>query len=162
MTNGIEAAAELKLAPQWSLFNSLTYNDSKYKSDYLNNGVVATSGKQVVDAPRLMFNTELSYENEHWFARTNAKFTDKRYYTYLNDASVPNFWLMNLSAGYKLKSVGGLKDVTIQFNVDNLLNKDYFSTIGSNGFSNSDPKGTSQTLLVGAPRQMFLTIGGKI
>ncbi|MFT5588139.1 MAG: iron complex outermembrane receptor protein [Bradyrhizobium sp.] len=162
VTNGFEAAADLKLAPQWSLFNSLTYNDSKYKSDYLNNGVIATNGKQVVDAPRLMFNTELSYENEHWFARTNAKFTDKRYYTYLNDASVPHFWLMNLSAGYKLKSVGAVKDVTIQFNVDNLLNKDYFSTIGSNGFSNSDPKGTSQTLLVGAPRQMFLTIGGKI
>lgn len=162
VTNGIEAAAELKLAPQWSWFNSLTYNDSKYKSDYLDRGVVATSGKQVVDAPKLMFDTELSYENEQWFARTNAKFTDKRYYTYLNDASVPQFWLMNLSTGYKLKSIGGLKDVAIQFNVNNLLNKNYFSTIGSNGFSKSDPNGSSQTLLVGAPRQMFLTIGGKI
>ncbi|GAA4033838.1 TonB-dependent receptor [Actimicrobium antarcticum] len=162
ITNGVEAAAELKLAPQWSWFNSLTYNDSQYKSDYLDGAIVPVSGKQVVDAPKLMFNTELAYENEHWFARTNAKFTDKRYYTYLNDASVPKFWLLNLTAGYKMKSFGALKDVSIQLNVDNLLNKDYFSTIGSNGFSKSDPSGTSQTLLTGAPRQMFLTIGGKI
>jgi iron complex outermembrane receptor protein len=52
--------------------------------------------------------------------------------------------------------------VSIQLNVENLLNKQYFSTIGSNGFTTSDPTGTFQTLLTGAPRQFFVTISGKL
>jgi hypothetical protein len=34
----------------------------------------------------------------------------------------------------------------------------YYSTIDSNGFVNSDPNGTTQTLLLGAPRQFFLSL----
>ncbi|KAF3996710.1 TonB-dependent receptor [Glaciimonas immobilis] len=162
-TMGVEAAAVWKLAPQWSWFNSATYNNSKYKSDYMDNGVVvAVGGKQVVDSPKTMFNTELSYENEHWFSRVNAKYTGKRYYTYLNDGQVPAYWTMNLSAGYKQKSFVGVKDFSIQLNVENLLNKQYYSTVGTNGFIKSDPTGSFATLLTGAPRQIFLTISGKI
>lgn len=132
-------------------------------ASYLDNGkTVAVSGKQVVDSPKTMFKTELSYENAEWFARMGGKFTDIRFYSYNNDASVPAYWVMNLSAGYKAKSFLGLKDFSVQVNFENLLNKQYFSTIGSNGFTKLDPTGTSQTLQTGAPRQMFITIGGKI
>ena len=162
-TNGVEAAAVWKLAPQWSWFNSLTYNDSKYKDNYTDNGVlVPVSGKQVVDSPKKMFTTELSYEDAGWFGRAESKFTDKRYYTYTNDGQVPSFWVANLSAGYKQKSMFGLHDVSIQLNVDNLLNKQYYATIGSNGFPETDPTGTNMTLLPGAPRQVFLTFSGKL
>jgi iron complex outermembrane receptor protein len=56
----------------------------------------------------------------------------------------------------------GLHDVSIQLNVDNLLNKQYYATIGSNGFPETDPNGTNMTLLPGAPRQVFLTFSGKL
>jgi iron complex outermembrane receptor protein len=171
-TQGVETALVWTVAKDWSWFNSFTYNDSRYKSDYLDassptkdaqgNGVVHAAGKQVVDSAKKLFNTELSYENPVWFTRVNAKFTDKRYYTYLNDAVVPSFWLANLSAGYKLKALGFFKDSSIQLNVTNLFNKQYFSTVGSNGFVNSDPTGSFATLLTGAPRQMFLSFNGKI
>ena len=46
--------------------------------------------------------------------------------------------------GYKQKNWGVLKDVAIQVNVTNLANTKYYSTIGSNGFVASDPKGNSQ------------------
>ena len=162
-TTGVETAALWTLSQDWSWFNSFTYNNSQYKSDYLDNGkTVAVSGKQVVDSPKTMFKTELSYENAEWFARVGGKFTDKRFYSYNNDASVPAFWVMSLSAGYKKKAFIGLKDFSVQLNFENLLNKQYYSTIGSNGFTKSDPKGTEQTLLTGSPRQMFITIGGKM
>jgi iron complex outermembrane receptor protein len=162
-TTGIEAAALWTMSKEWSLFNSFTYNNSKYKSDYLDNGkIVAVSGKEVVDSPKLMFKTEVSYENTNWFTRVGAKFTDKRYYTYVNDAQVPAYWLMNLSAGYKKKSFIGLKDFSVQVNLENLLDKQYFSTVGSNGFTKSDPTGTFQSLLTGAPRQVFLTFSGRM
>lgn len=162
-TSGLEAIGVWKFARELSWFNSFTYNNSQYKSDYLDKGkTVAISGKQVVDAPRTMFSTELNYENAAWFARLGGKYTDKRYYTYQNDGQVPSFWVATLSSGYKLKSFGMLKDASLQLNVNNLFDKRYFSTIGSNGFGTSDPTGTSQTLLTGAPRQVFLTLSGKI
>jgi iron complex outermembrane receptor protein len=162
-TKGLEALAVWKLAPDWSWFNSFTFNDSKYKSDYLDSGnVVAVSGKNVVDAPRTSFDTEISFEHREWFARLGGKYTDKRYYTYLNDNSVPSYWLGSLSAGYKLGNAAMFKDISLQLNVTNLFDKQYFATVGSNGFVASDPKGTFATLLPGAPRQFFVTLSGKL
>ncbi|WEF33895.1 TonB-dependent receptor [Pseudoduganella chitinolytica] len=162
-TRGLEALAVWKIDRGFSWFNTFTYNDSQYKSDYTDNGkLVAVSGKQVVDAPKKMFNTELAYEVNGLFARLGAKYTDKRYYTYSNDRSVPSFTVANLSAGYKLGSVAMLKEVTAQVNVTNLFDKRYFGTIGSNGFSAADPQGTSMTLMSGAPRQVFFTLSGKL
>ena len=65
------------------------------------------------------------------------------------------------TVGYRMKQLGGLKEATVQLNVSNLTNRHYISTIGSNGFSNSDAGGTSATLLPGAPRQFFLSLTGK-
>jgi iron complex outermembrane receptor protein len=75
---------------------------------------------------------------------------------------VPSFWLANLSAGYKMKSLGFVKDLTLQVNVTNLFDKQYVSSIGTNGFQATDPNGTAQTLLTGAPRQVFITLNGKL
>jgi iron complex outermembrane receptor protein len=162
-TQGVEALAVWKFAPQLSWLNTYTFNDSKYKSDYTDGAtVVRTAGKEVVNAPRTMFNTELSYENPVWFARVGAKYTAKRYYTYLNDADVPSFWNANLSSGYKLGKLGAFKEVALQFNVSNLFDKDAISTVGTNGFAASDPGRTLMTLLPGAPRQFYLTLSGKL
>lgn len=161
-TNGLEAAVAWNIAPRVTWFNTLTLNDSKYESDYLEGGVQQNAkGKQVVDAPKKMFNTELGYDDGVWFGRVGSKYTDKRYYTYLNDGQVPAFWLWNLGAGYKQKSLAGLRDFTAQVNVTNLLDKKYYSTIGSNGFVTSDPTGLFATLLEGAPRQIFVTVSAK-
>jgi len=171
-TQGLESALVWTPVKDYSWFNSFTYNDSKYKSDYLDansatkdangNGVVHANGKQVVDSAKVLFNTELSYENAVWFGRLSAKYTSKRYYTYTNDVEVPAFTVVNFSSGYKFKTVGILKEASIQFNITNLLDKKYFSTVGTNGFSNSDPTGSFATLLTGAPRQFFLSFNGKM
>jgi iron complex outermembrane receptor protein len=47
------------------------------------------------------------------------------------------------------------KPVELQINATNLFDRTYVATIGSNGFGNS---GDNQTLLAGAPRQVFATI----
>jgi iron complex outermembrane receptor protein len=46
--------------------------------------------------------------------------------------------------------------------ISNITDQKYISTIGSNGFSYSDPQGTSQTVLPGAPRALFLSLSGKL
>jgi iron complex outermembrane receptor protein len=161
-SKGVEAALSWNLARNWTWFNALTYNNSQYKSDYTNGGVlVATSGKQVVDSPKLLFNTELGYDTGVWFARLNGKYTDKRYYTFLNDNSVPAFWQWNAAVGYKQKNFAGLREFGVQLNVTNLFDKKYYGTLGTNGFPNQDPAGTFPTSEEGAPRQAFLTVSGK-
>jgi iron complex outermembrane receptor protein len=86
----------------------------------------------------------------------------KRYYTYLNQGEVPARTLLNASAGLRAGSVAMLRDVTVQLSVANLSDRHYVSTVGSNGFVNSDPGGNEQTLLAGAPRTVFLSVSAKL
>lgn len=151
------------VAQNWNWFNSLTLNDSKYKSDYMDGAtLVRTSGKTVVDAPKVMFSTDLGYERNGWFGSLNGKYTGQRYYTYLNDNKVDAYWQFNASAGYRQKNVAGMKEFSAQLAITNLANKHYFSTIGSNGFVASDPQGAFATMQEGAPRQLFVTLSGKL
>ena len=160
---GLEAALSLRLASTVTWYQSLSQSRSTYQDDVVNNGVtVATKGKHVVDAPDTMYKTNLGYDNGQIFGSIGADYMSKRYYTYLNDASVPNRTLLNLSGGVRTKSLGFISEGTLQFGVNNLTNKTYISTVGSNGFTNSDPNGTAQTLLVGSPRQFFITLSGKL
>ena len=163
LTNGIEAIAVWKLSKGLSWFNSATYNDSKYKSNYLDNNVlVPAAGKTVVDSPKTMFATELTYESGPVFVRGGAKYTGTRYYTFLNDRPVPSYTIATLSAGYRMRDLGLFKELQFQVHVNNLFDKTHISTIGSNGFAKTDASGTFQTLLAGAPRQVFFSVNGKI
>lgn len=162
-TNGVEFAGLLHMTKNLSWFNSVTLNDSQYKSDYLDKGVVIpVSGKQAVNSPKEMLSTELAYEEKDWSIRFAAKYTGKRYYTYLNDVDVSGYTVASMGVGKRWKSMGFLQDLSLQLNLENMFNKRYFSTVGSNGFVNSDPTGNFATLLTGAPRQLFLTLGAKL
>lgn len=161
-SNGIDVGFNWKIAPVWSWYNSFSVNSTQYKDNYLNGSTVQyVSGKQVVGVPEQMFKTELAFDNGSWFARLGGDYTSKRYYTYSNDNSVDARWMWNLGAGYRTKNVGFLKEVKAQVNITNLLNKEYFASMGTNGYGYSDPNGTAQTLQAGAPRQVFFSVSGK-
>jgi iron complex outermembrane receptor protein len=162
-TVGLEAALSLRLAPGVSWFNSLSQSNSTYQDNVVSAGAtVNTSGKHVVDSPDTIFKSILSYNDGSLFGNLGVDYMSKRYYTYLNDGSVPSRTLLNLSAGYRTKSLGFLSEGAIQVGVYNLTDQRYISTIGSNGFSNSDPTGMGQTLLPGSPRQVFVTFTAKM
>ena len=163
-TNGIEAALSWRPVKDFTWFASAAWNESQYDNDYTRTSssgvttVVAVEGNQVPDAPELMFKSELTYDNGRFFARVDASYTDERFYTYLNDGSVSAYTLVNAGVGVRLPNIGVIEGVTIQADFTNLTDKEYFSTIDSNGFTESDPNGTYQTLLRGAPRQAFLSV----
>jgi iron complex outermembrane receptor protein len=75
----------------------------------------------------------------------------KRYFNYLNDRSVDGRVIGDLAFGYRFDD----GRYEIQFNVSNLFDEEYVGTINSAGTGNS---GDRQTLLVGAPRQAFVTL----
>ena len=161
-SRGAEAAVLWLPAKHLSWLNTLTLNESKYQSDYVDGTtVVNTAGKSVVDAPKVMFGTELGYEENGYFARVSGKYTDKRYISYTNDSQVPSYWVWNLGMGYNQKKLSVIKDFRVQLNVTNILDNKYFSTVGTGGFVASDPAGQNYTLQEGAPRQIFLSVSGK-
>lgn len=157
-SKGFETAATWSITEDWSLFGSYAYNDSQYDDDVRDAAGVVTqriSGKTVTDTPQHLANLELAYDHAGWFAKANAHYTSKRFFTYTNDQSVPAVTTVDLSAGYRFENEGLLNGLEIQANVTNLLDKQHISTIGSNGFGYA---GDSQTLLTAAPRQAFITI----
>lgn len=157
-TKGVEAAGTWVITPDWSLFASYAYNDSKYDDDVFDGSgalVARTAGKTVVDTPKSLANLELSYNHGGWFGSLAGHYTGKRYFTYINDESVPSYVVADLTGGYRFEGDDWRKGLEVQVNVTNLFDKQYVATVGSNGFVNS---GDSQTLLIGAPRQWFVTV----
>ena len=150
---GFEAAGDVKLGGGLSLFASYSYTDAKYRNDVFNlSGVLlaAIKDKTVVDSPKHMIRGELSYDKGPLFGRIGVNYMSKRYFTYTNDRSVPGRAIVDASLGYRL-----MDGIEVQLNATNLLDKQYIATVGSGGFGNS---GDRQTLLVAAPRQVFVTL----
>ena len=158
-SKGFETVATWKINDAWSLFGSYAYNDSTYSDDVRDpsTGAVtrAINGKTTPDAPKHLFNAELAYQQDGWFAKLATHTTSKRFFTYTNDQSVPSVTTADLSAGYRFSGDGLLKGLELQANITNLFDKQYISTIGSNGYGYS---GDNQTLLAASPRQAFITV----
>ena len=161
-TNGIEMAVNWRPLDHLSWFNSFAWNDSAFDNDYTTNGVVVpVKGKTVPDAPEFLFKSELAYDNGQFFVRADANYVDSRYYTFLNQGKVPDYTVLNGSIGYRFAKLAFVEELTLQGSVTNATDELYISTVGSNGFVNADPNGTSQTLLRGAPRQYFISLKAK-
>ena len=161
-TNGFEAAVNWRPMQHLAWFSSFAWNDSTFDQNYTTNGnVVLVGGKTVPDAPEMLLKTELTYDNGMFFARADANYTDGRYYTFLNQGSVPSYTLFNASAGFRFADLAMFEELSVQAAVTNIADKFYISTVGSNGFVNADPSGTAQTLLRGAPRQVFVSVKAK-
>jgi iron complex outermembrane receptor protein len=156
---GAEVSAFYRIVRPLSLFASYSYNRATYEDDVRNAAgtvLTATAGKTVVDTPEHMVKGEIVYDDGTFFARTGADYLSKRYFTYLNDQSVPGRVLVDASIGFRFgDGAGVLRGVAIEGSVTNLTDKSYISTVGTNGYTAS---GDNQTLLAGAPRQWFVTL----
>lgn len=160
-SQGIETAVTVRPMDALSATVSASYNDNEYQDNVVDGAgvtVAAIKGKTVPDSPKTLLKGEIAYDDPLFFIKADISHMSKRYFTYLNDRSVPSQTLVNLGGGVKLGGLIGAGEpeaVMLQLNVTNLLDKEYVATIGSNGFGNS---GDNQTLLAGAPRQLFATL----
>jgi iron complex outermembrane receptor protein len=154
---GLEGLLVWKLSPDWSWTTSASYNSSTINDNYTSGtSVIASKGKDVVDAPRLMANSGVRYASDGWTASVGGRFVDKRYFTILNDLSVPSYTVADAGIGYRFKRIGAAKDLNVQLNVANLFDASYIGPIGTGGFTVS---GDNQTLQAGSRRLVFLSLG---
>ncbi|RDZ27720.1 TonB-dependent receptor [Lysobacter silvisoli] len=157
-TRGAELTVQWTPIEGLSWYNSLAWNKSEYASDYMDGTtLIPAKGKDVVDAPKRLYATELRWIQGGLSAQLAAKFTDRRYLTYLNDSKVDSFWVADAAVSYEWSELSWADAFKLQLNVTNLFDEEYFGSIGTNGFVTSDPTGLNYTLQSGAPRQAFLT-----
>jgi iron complex outermembrane receptor protein len=160
-TKGLEGLLVWQLTPALSWTSTGSYNSSKINDNYSTQSstgttIIPAKGKDAVDAPRLMANSGLRYADGNWTGDFGVRHVDKRYFTILNNLSVPAYTIADAGVGYRLPQMGRAKEVTVQLNVTNLFDASYIGPMGTGGFSlNSD----LQTLQAGARRLVFLTVG---
>jgi iron complex outermembrane receptor protein len=163
---GIELAANWQFASSWSLFGSYSYNRSTYDEDTYNGlGILAAhvKGMTVVNSPDNLFKATLGYDDGSVFGAIDLSYTGERFVTYTNDLSVPDVTTVDVNLGYRFADDTFLDGLEAQLNVTNLFDTRYISTIGTNGYVDSDPTGTlsSQTMLAAAPTEVFFTLKKK-
>ena len=169
---GVEGVVARDLGNGFRLTASGSYNSSKFDGNYRTNqndpkSEINTKGKTVQDAPKLIGNASLGYVTGRLSASAAERYVGERFFTYTNDlvddngalhpgaGKVPSYAVTDLSARYRLGTFGAVRSVELQLNVNNLFDKRYISTMGSNGYT---PSSDFQTLLTGAPRQFFVTM----
>ena len=151
------------------MFASYSYNDATYSNDVRDETqalVAAIKGKTITDASKHLLKVDASYDRDIFFGRIGVNYMSKRYFTYTNALTgaaiapteslgfVDGRALVDAAIGYRF-SMGFLRKAENQLNATNLFDKSYISTVGTNGFGNV---GDNQTLLNGAPRQIFATL----
>jgi len=156
-TKGAEALLAVRLADGVSWTTSAAFNDSRIDNDYKSGTTtVASAGKTVVDAPKILANSGVRYSRGGVLASVTARHVGKRYFSILNDMAAPAYTTVDLSAGYTLQRSGPLKGLSFQVSGVNMLDEQYISTVGTGGFSVS---GDLETLMTGPRRLVFFTVG---
>lgn len=164
--NGVDASVTVSPIEGLSLFNSVSYSHSTYDQNIRSGSTTyATRGQQVVAYPRFMYKARLAYEWHNWQAFVDAQYYGRRSFSYTGDFKLPSYWMSDLGLSYTLHdvSLGALKAVSVHrlvfsFNIYNLANVKYASTLGQNGFTMDNAGGAAlnnQSILLGNPRQFF-------
>jgi len=157
-TQGVEASVGQILGGNFNVYSTVTVNSSKYKANIQGLNI---KGNQVIGQPKLMGTVELSYSDGPYNASIVGKYVGKRYASRDNTESVSGYTTADLHVGYTSNTkVGPLENITASFNVNNLLDKSYLSTIlGSNQGLNN---GGGASYYVGTPRNISLMVSAKL
>ncbi|GBR46768.1 TonB-dependent receptor [Neokomagataea thailandica] len=164
--NGVDAGLTLTPLRGLSFFNSISYNHAVYDQNILSSGTLYhTKGQQVVGYPSFMYKTRLAYNWKNLETFIDAQYYSARSFDYVGDYKIAPYWMSDLGVSYTLHNIalGGSRSPRVNrmlfsFNIYNLANTTYVSTMGQNGFTMNNQDGAAfnnQSILIGAPRQFF-------
>ena len=154
-TNGVDLSGTLHFGRGFSLYNALSYNDSKYDDNYQSGAAtVQTAGKKVPGSPEWMDKFVATATVADTEFQLIGDYVGKRYATYTNDLNVSSYFLVSLGVSGKLPFLdsGWIRNARYRLNVSNLANRkgDLNVVVGA-------ASGTYNTFPI-APRQGFLTL----
>ncbi|MEY4160223.1 MAG: hypothetical protein RLZZ136_844 [Pseudomonadota bacterium] len=171
-TDGIDTAVTLHFGEHFSLYNALSYNRTKYDSDYSSitgtatgtqiggfatvSGVVPTGGKNIPISPSWLNKTIATATFGRFEAQAVGDYVGKRYATFTNDAWVDSTFQASLRLAYRLPIEGlGLRKADISVNVTNLFDTTGVATLSAGSNTNT------YNIYPLAPRQWFATLSAQ-
>ena len=162
-SKGAELGVLLKPLSWLEWYNSASLNKTTYDQDlnFCTTTCIlyATTGKQQVDTPKMLYSSVVTAKWDGFFASLQGKYTGRRYYTYTNDRSFGGYFTADLGLGYDFGEFGILKGAKASLNIANLLDKRYAANFDNSVFAPTDPTGAIIVAHTSAPRQIFGTIG---
>ncbi|RZF63378.1 TonB-dependent receptor [Sphingomonas populi] len=156
-TNGVDFAATLHFGSHFSIYNAVSYNDSKYQQNYsvgVPAVVVPTADKQVPGSPKWLNKTIVSANYGMFDVQFTGDYLGRRFATFTNDLSVPGYFTLagRIGVAVPLNDAMFVKKLNLSLNVTNITNQKGASTLSIGAAS-----GTFNEFPV-APRQVFGTI----
>ncbi|WP_242095719.1 TonB-dependent receptor [Sphingomonas sp. CROZ-RG-20F-R02-07] len=155
-TDGFDAAGTLRFGSHFSIYDALSYNDSRYADNYTTGTtLVATAGKKVPGSPDWLNKTVVSANAGIFDVQLVGDYLGRRYATYTNDLSVSPYFTLAGRIGADVPIGDGriVRSLHVSLNVTNITDKQATSTLSIGAAS-----GTYNFFPV-APRQVFGTIG---
>lgn len=162
---GFDIDGEYDVDDQFSLFGTFTYEKTRVATDLPISSTVTlpTAGKQLVETPNYMATARAQYNIMGFRLGLDGKFVGSRYATDVNDYKVPSYFTMNADVTYDLGELGW-ESSYLKFNVQNLLDEKYFSSVATSKscFTPVAPTTSGCTsyplLSVGFPRTLQITL----
>ncbi|CAN5410674.1 TonB-dependent receptor [soil metagenome] len=156
-TNGVDFAATLHFGSHVSIYNAVSYNDSKYQQSYsvgIPALVVPTAGKQVPGSPKWLNKTVVSANAGIFDVQFTGDYLGRRFATYTNDLSVPGYFPLagRVGVAIPLSDAKFVKTLNLSVNVTNITGQTGASTLSVGAAS-----GTFNAFPL-APRQVFGTV----
>ncbi|KQU56038.1 TonB-dependent receptor [Sphingomonas sp. Leaf339] len=156
-TDGIDVAGTFRFGELFSLYDAVSYNNSRYDDNYTVGAaqtVVPTAGRKVPGSPDWLNKTVATLHGEGVELQVIGDYIGRRYATYTNDLKVDGYFTLSGRLGFDMPvgEAGIAKKLSVSLNVTNITNKKAASTISVGAAS-----GTYNFFPL-APRQVFATI----
>lgn len=158
--NGADAVATIRPVKGLEITNSFSWNDAKYQTESINYGgsTYSLKGKRQVYYPKFMYKANLNYTWRRAMFNFNVNYISSRPMTYLNDETVPPYWLANLNLAYNFGKIGFAQNLKATFGITNLFDTNYIGGIYGAASVSGD---NNANLFVAAPRQYYGTVSAE-
>ena len=115
---GIEAALDWAVAPQWRIRQTWTYSDFRFKDD------VQYGDNRLPIVPKNFYRSEVRYDDPRgWFVAPSVEWSaSDQWIDYKNTQTAPSYAILNLNAGWKVNDT-----VSLFLDARNLTDKAYVS-----------------------------------
>ncbi|MBC3881586.1 TonB-dependent receptor [Undibacterium sp. LX40W] len=102
-TDGIDIASTLHFGRDFSFYNALSFNSSKYQNNYTSGtSLVLTADKSIPGSPEWMNKFVATANFGDTEVQLSGDYVGRRYATYTNDMSIPSYFLLGLTVTGKL------------------------------------------------------------
>ena len=169
--DGVDFEGDVYPLDDLSVYTSIAYEHSRVASGptstiLLNAAgtvTVSIAGKELVETPDWTLSQRYQYKVDNFTFGLGGKFVSRRFATDTNDTKVPSYFTVNADISYDLDKLGWPGSY-LKLNATNILNRHYFSSIGTSKtcftpFTPTTSGCTSAPLLVvGSPQTFEVTL----